>query len=453
MAPESHRDEWFDRWQANLAAWQILDRRGALIGSSGILGFYCHCMRDAFTLRLRSEGAQAALHGPAFVLGAGAAVLMVMAVCTHGFRGVRSSFAAPPIKDPAALVSVQYSGRPSERAATLGRLIPLWREKSGFASDVSAYRYAYNVPRAWVNWNFFAVLGTPPVAGRLFRPEDSNAAILSYPAWRSIYHANPRIVGASIQVEGQAYTVVGVLPELFWALSPAVDLWTPLNLETQPPRPSFRSGVVARLRPGATAAQLGMELAALARAANVGQQRAVRVVPFSNQLPGSGLYLYLWGTVFAMISGLVLVAREHRLTAARGWRYWTFLSSKTLLAVALPLLAWLESGAFFRTFQPVLGSGAGIGRILAALLFVGTCSGALWWTFADQRRRCPACLRQLAMPVTVGSPASVFEPVLTELICPNGHGALSLPGMESDRPDRWVVLDSSWDGLFKNKSM
>jgi hypothetical protein len=112
----------------------------------------------------------------------------------------------------------------------------------------------------------------------------------------------------------------------------------------------------------------------------------------------------------------------------------------------------MEAGAFFRTFQPVLGAGAVIGRIAAALVFLGACSGALWWTFAEQRRRCPTCLRQLTMPVTLGSPASVFEPALTELICPNGHGALSLPENETDRPDRWIVLDSSWGELFKKES-
>lgn len=452
MAPESDRDEWIDRWDANLAAWRILRRRGELREPAGILGVYRDGLRDAFALRVRSDGAQAVLHGPASVLAASVALLILMAAGTHAFRGARSFFIPAPIQDPGALVSVQYSGRPSERAATLGRLIPLWRDKSAFASDIAGYRYAYNVSHAWVSWNFFTVLGTPPAAGRLFQPSDRNAVLLSYPAWRSIYHANPRIVGASIQVEGQAYTVVGVLPELFWALSPAVEVWIPLNLDRQPPRPGLRSGAVARLRPGATAGQLGTELAALTRAANVGQQRAVHVVSFSSQLPGPGAYLYMVGTIFAMISGLVLVAREHRQTGARGWRYWIFLAAKTLLAVALPLLAWMESGAFFRTFQPLLGAGAGIGRIIALLVFIGACSGALWWTFADQRRRCPACLRQLAMPVTVGSPASVFEPALTELICPNGHGALSLPGNETDRPDRWVVLDSSWGELFKNRS-
>lgn len=409
-------------------------------------------MQDALALRLRSDGTQALLHGPEFVLGAGISLLILMAVCTHGFRGARSTFAPLPIQDPSALVSVQYSGRPSDRAATLGRLMPLWREKSAFATDLAGYRYAYNVPRAWVSWNFFAVLGTPPAAGRLLQPDDRNAALLSYPAWRSLYRADPRIVGASIQVEGQPYTVVGVLPELFWALSPAVNVWTPLDLDAQPPRPGLRSGAVARLRPGATAGQLGTELTALARAANVGRPRAVRLLSFSSQLPWPDVSLYLGGTLFAMISGLVLVAREHRHTAARGWRYWTFLTTKTVLAVAIPLLAWMEAGAFFRTFQPILGAGAVIGRIAAALVFLGACSGALWWTFAEQRRRCPTCLRQLTMPVTLGSPASVFEPALTELICPNGHGALSLPENETDRPDRWVVLDSSWGELFKKES-
>lgn len=432
-------------------AWRILRDRGELTYSAGILSLYRASVADAFALRMRTESAQAVVHGPGLVLGAGVGLLLLMTVFTHAFRGVRSSFAPIPIQDPAALASIQYPTRPSERTALLGRLLPLWREKSTLARDIAGYRFAYSSPLASVTWNFFETLGTRPAIGRLLQPSDRNAVLVSYPAWRSIYRANPRLVGASIRIEDQTYRVVGILPELFWALSPTVDLWIPLNAEA-PPRRGFRSGVVARLRSGATADQLANELASIARGSKVGPPRPVRVLPAYNLLPGGGIYLYVFGTIFALISGLVLVVREHRQTGSHGWRYWAFLAAKTVLAVGIPLLAWMESGAFFRTFQPVLGAGAVIGRIIALLVFLGACSGSLWWTFADQRRRCPTCLRQLTMPVTVGSPASVFEPVLTELICPNGHGALSLPGNETDRPDRWVVLDSSWGELFKNKS-
>jgi hypothetical protein len=67
--------------------------------------------------------------------------------------------------------------------------------------------------------------------------------------------------------------------------------------------------------------------------------------------------------------------------------------------------------------------------------------------FDDQRRRCPECLRRLARPVTMGSWGSMFEPVTTEFLCDEGHGALSLAESEIGEGDRWVSLDASWREL------
>jgi len=53
------------------------------------------------------------------------------------------------------------------------------------------------------------------------------------------------------------------------------------------------------------------------------------------------------------------------------------------------------------------------------------------------------------MPVMIGSWASVFEPVTTELLCEEGHGSLCVP--ETGQPDRWTPLDASWRELFDSK--
>jgi hypothetical protein len=86
----------------------------------------------------------------------------------------------------------------------------------------------------------------------------------------------------------------------------------------------------------------------------------------------------------------------------------------------------------------------GIGVTLA---FLGGFGLATIWVFDDQRRRCPECLRRLARPVTMGSWGSMFEPVTTEFVCDEGHGALSLAESEIGEGDRWVSLDASWREL------
>jgi hypothetical protein len=83
-----------------------------------------------------------------------------------------------------------------------------------------------------------------------------------------------------------------------------------------------------------------------------------------------------------------------------------------------------------------------------ALLFLAACCFAVWWSFADQRQRCPECLERLALPVTIGSWSSVLEPVTTEFLCESGHGSLCVPETEQSERGRWTALDASWRELF-----
>jgi hypothetical protein len=75
----------------------------------------------------------------------------------------------------------------------------------------------------------------------------------------------------------------------------------------------------------------------------------------------------------------------------------------------------------------------------------------LRWTFTDQQRRCPACLRLLTKPVRIGSSSQTFlEWSGDESICSHGHGLLHVPEISasySGKP-QWVNLDDSWRGLF-----
>jgi hypothetical protein len=137
-----------------------------------------------------------------------------------------------------------------------------------------------------------------------------------------------------------------------------------------------------------------------------------------------------------------------RLSLGRyGWRYWLFLAVKIAAVIVLVPLAWVEGSRWLWDLLtlPVLRLYVvGIGVTLA---FLGGFGLATVWVFDDQRRRCPECLRRLARPVTMGSWGSMFEPVTTEFLCDEGHGALSLAESEIGEGDRWVSLDASWREL------
>lgn len=119
-----------------------------------------------------------------------------------------------------------------------------------------------------------------------------------------------------------------------------------------------------------------------------------------------------------------------------GWR-WVFLASK--IALLLPIV-------FFGglALWPIVGGGIGI---CMAVLYVT----AFRWTLADQRQRCPECLRLLEYPTRIGQPSHTFLNWYgTEFVCVEGHGLLHV----SETPtmlfptQRWLRLDRSWSVWF-----
>jgi putative ABC transport system permease protein len=116
-----------------------------------------------------------------------------------------------------------------------------------------------------VNANFFDVLGVSPALGRTFTEEDDQAGhgqvvMVSHGLWRRRYNSDPGLLGNTIALNGQPYTVVGIMPEGF--RYPGADLWVPLALDRANlnSRGSHYLEVIARLKPGVTMEQVSAEL-------------------------------------------------------------------------------------------------------------------------------------------------------------------------------------------------
>jgi putative ABC transport system permease protein len=120
-----------------------------------------------------------------------------------------------------------------------------------------------------VSWNYFDTLGAKPILGRPFTPDEDRSgaphvAILSRGLWQGRYAADPKIIGRSIAIGGEAYTVVGVMPGTFqFPLMGIANLWTPLALTDK--QRADRSGTwlpaFGRLRLGVTPKQAAAETA------------------------------------------------------------------------------------------------------------------------------------------------------------------------------------------------
>ena len=148
----------------------------------------------------------------------------------------------------------------------------------------------------------------------------------------------------------------------------------------------------------------------------------------------------------AFLVGVAMVLLGGRALRYRGWRYWLFLASKLLLVSLVVPLVWIEGNGVLRAH--IVPGALLFAMVLAfTLTFLGTFGASVIWAFADQRQRCPVCLGRLALPVTFGSWASVFDPATTEMVCDEGHGSMCVAESGIGPEDRWIKLDSSWTGF------
>src|SRR5262249_10540477 len=116
------------------------------------------------------------------------------------------------------------------------------------------------IPSQVVAPQFFAILGVQPALGRTFTEEEGQpghrAVIISDRLWNRRFKADPAILQRAIALQGQPYTVVGIMPPGFSFLDKTVELWSPLALTAEARIPGGRSIiVVGRLKPSVSFAR------------------------------------------------------------------------------------------------------------------------------------------------------------------------------------------------------
>ena len=198
-----------------------------------------------------------------------------------------------------------------------------------------------------VQMNVFPVLGVRPIYGRNFtaeedRPNGPSVVILGNSLWQRRFGGDPSVIGRKIQISGQTYTIVGIMPNGFrlpvdFGSGGSSEAWFPLATDAAAqgavPGPEFPKGganhgfyAVARLAPGATAAIANRQLSSIVAElekfgymANVGFH--AYAVPVEEQITGRvrPVLLVVFGAVgfvlliaCANVAGLLLVRGESR---------------------------------------------------------------------------------------------------------------------------------------------
>ncbi len=127
-----------------------------------------------------------------------------------------------------------------------------------------------------VTANYFSILGVSPALGRAFAVgEDQSGSdrvvILSHALWERRYGSDPKLVGATVRLNGESYTVIGVMPSGFLLHSFLTQMWTPLVLQDAQHSAAARENrnlyLFARLKTGISAKQARADIATLGRLA------------------------------------------------------------------------------------------------------------------------------------------------------------------------------------------
>jgi predicted permease len=210
---------------------------------------------------------------PGFTVAAIVTLGLCIGANTAVFSVIDAALLRPvPYPEPDRLFSVvrEIRGAPQSgqdgyawEALTRARSFDLAAIGGTSGVNLSSRAGASYVQQQRVSAGYFQVLGIPLARGRGFdgnedRPGGPRAVILSYRIWQRLFHGDPSLVGNTILLRGEAYTVTGIAAERFRARE-VVDIWTPLMPSTRGEGEGMNYDLIARLRPGVTRPQASSE--------------------------------------------------------------------------------------------------------------------------------------------------------------------------------------------------
>jgi putative ABC transport system permease protein len=215
---------------------------------------------------------------PAFTAIALLVIAVGIGVNTAVFSVINAVLLKPlTYPEPQALVQLESTSSHGPFPVASVPNYNIWQQQSGIFQQVAAYDFRAaginltggdhpeQLLAMHVTSGYFALFGAPVVAGRTFTaaedsPKGGRVAVLSYGLWKRHFGGDPKIVGSTIQLDGQPSLVVGVIGRDFITDTPA-DVWVPFQFDLTSREMVHGFLVAARLKPGITATAANAQLA------------------------------------------------------------------------------------------------------------------------------------------------------------------------------------------------
>jgi len=256
-------------------------------------------------------GLRVLVKNPGFTTVAVVALALGIGANSAIFSVVNAVLLRPlPYKDPDRLVMIweddTKGGYPRDTPAAANYID--WRDQNQVFEGMAAMAdQSFNLTGAGeperiegrrVSASLFPLLGVEPQLGRAFSPEEdqpggSRVAVMSHGLWQRRFGADPSVIGRPLTLNGESYTVVGVMPSHFQFPTRESELWVPIAFTSQEAANRGRHylKVVARLKPGVSVEQAQAEMSTIA--ARLQQQYpeqntdlGATVVPLHEQVVG-----------------------------------------------------------------------------------------------------------------------------------------------------------------------
>ena len=235
------------------------------------------------------------LKSPGFSLMAVLMLTLGIGATTAIFSIVEGVLLRPlPFAHPSELVTISDTikgaqvGGNNEAGVTATDIVNYTRDTHSFTA-LGGYQFSGNelsglsdpaqINDSRLTAGVFSALGVPPLLGRVFTAQEdsghASVAVLSYATWQSRFHGDPQILGKKILLDRKPYDVIGVMPRSFeFPLIPGhlnrSELWVPMSFTPQElsgvAQANWSYGMVARLKPGITAAVAQQDCERVAKA-------------------------------------------------------------------------------------------------------------------------------------------------------------------------------------------